>query len=44
MKKKATAEHLSSAGGIFCWYNTSDTDYAAVLFIMSVNDPDEISL
>ena len=43
MEKKATVEHLSSAGGRLCSYNTSDADHEAGLFKMSVNDPAERS-
>ena len=42
--KKATAEHLSSAGKRLCSDYISDADHAAGLFKMSVNDPTEISL
>ena len=33
---------MSSAGGIFCWYNTYDADHVAGMFKMAVNDPAEI--
>ena len=41
-EKKSTEEHLSSSGGIFCWYNTSDADHVDGLFKMTVNDTAEI--
>ena len=36
------AEHLSSSGGILLWVNTYDSDRAAGMLKISVNDPDEI--
>ena len=36
-------EHLSSSGGRSCWYNTSNSDRAAGLLKMAVNDTSEIS-
>ena len=39
--KKFAADNLSSAGGELCWDNTSDSDHAAGLLKMSVNDPAE---
>ena len=36
------AENLSSAGGRFFWYNTSDADNVAGMLKMSVKNPAEI--
>ena len=35
-------EHLSSAGGIFCWDDKSNADHVAGLLKMAFNDPAEI--
>ena len=43
MTKKATAKHMLSARGRFCWDNTSDADHAAGMFKFAVNDTSEIS-
>ena len=41
--KKATAEHLSSAGGKFCWHDTSMEYHNDGLGKLAVNDPAESS-
>ena len=38
-EKKATTEHISSAGVRFCWDNTSDDDHVDSLLKMIVDDP-----
>ena len=37
-EKIATVDHLSSAGGSFCWDNTSGADHTDGVFKITVND------
>ena len=41
--KKATEEHMLSAGGRLCWDNTSNSEHASGLFKIAFNNPAERS-